>query len=158
GLHFDDLVIVHEMAHSRVERAFDARTEPPEHAVALDHALLRNVTVHVAASEKHRRAAECTDDVIPGRARGTDQSAAQHEHAAVAPRVAYRELCRQAGSLRKAEQADLVRRKTMLHEIDDERLEDGESGAQSRLVLRSRRHEAERIPRSAGGGRGDAGD
>ena len=55
GLHFDDLVIVHEVAHPRVERAFDARTEPPEHAVALDHALLRNCLLYTSPSPRDRQ-------------------------------------------------------------------------------------------------------
>src|ERR1019366_9949761 len=40
GLHLGDLVAVHEVAHSRVQLAPDARTEPREQALALEHSFL----------------------------------------------------------------------------------------------------------------------
>src|SRR6266705_3227906 len=91
------------MSHTRVQPRRHIPAQPPQHLGRLFHPLPWNMRIHIAASQENRRPRQRAS-IIPWRAVGTDQPTAQSDHAAVSPRVACRELQRQARALREPQQ------------------------------------------------------
>src|SRR5919204_4044772 len=79
-------VLVHLVAHPRVEAHSDLGLLPRQRLGAVHDALLRDVGIHVAAPQEDRGALE-RPLVLEARTRRSDQPAAQARDPAIAPRI-----------------------------------------------------------------------
>ncbi len=74
------------------------------------------------------------------------RAAGEADDSAVAPCVAGRELQRQAGTLRKTQQDDALRRQPCRFQLRHDLADAGDAGGEARLVLWYRCHKAVGIP------------
>src|SRR5215471_3587709 len=90
------------MPHARVDAFVDRGVEPLKHLRRFPNTDKRDVRIHVAAAEEHRRACQRAV-VLARRAWRTDQSAAEADNTRIATRVSRREFQRETGALREPE-------------------------------------------------------